>query len=229
MVFKGYDNRTGDMKERWVTAEKMDEIRKRNAQCEANRRKNPEYRKLASEAKKEKAKDVKYMEEANRRRRAFYVANREKIIARVVEYQNRPEVKEHRKEYRKKYTREYEAKRRKTDPVWRMKKLIRNRLNCALRHQSAKKQSVFKEYIGCTRYELKSYIEKQFKKGMTWENQGKVWHLDHIRPMASFDLTQKTEQLKANHYTNLQPLEAKKNLAKSDDWDGQVTMLAELL
>lgn len=223
LVFKGYDNRTGKMKELWVTAEKLNEIRKRSALQEAKRRENPEYRKAASDAKKEKSKDVEYMKTVNRRRRSFYAANREKIIARVTEYSNRPEVKARKKEYMKKYTPKYEAKKKKTDPIWRMKKLIRNRLNCALRHQSAKKQTVFKEYIGCTRSELKSHIEKQFKKGMTWSNQGRVWHLDHIRPISSFDLEKESEQLKVNHYTNLQPLLCADNLSKSDKWDGQDT------
>ena len=59
---------------------------------------------------------------------------------------------------------------------------------------------------------------------MTWENYGSYWHVDHIRPLASFDLSKPEEQTKAFHFSNCQPLEAKKNLQKSDSWDGQIKM-----
>jgi hypothetical protein len=48
---------------------------------------------------------------------------------------------------------------------------------------------------------------------MNWENQGE-WHIDHILPCASFDLTKEEEQRKCFHYTNLQPLWAKDNMIK---------------
>ena len=69
--------------------------------------------------------------------------------------------------------------------------------------------------IGCSIESLKNYLEKQFKKDMTWHNHGLYgWHIDHIRPCISFDLIKKSEQKKCFHYTNLQPLWAKENLSK---------------
>ena len=74
------------------------------------------------------------------------------------------------------------------------------------------------ELVGCTIEELKIYLEKQFKEGMTWENRGIVWHIDHIKPISKFDLTNEEEQKKCFHYTNLQPLFAIDNLRKSNKY-----------
>jgi hypothetical protein len=49
---------------------------------------------------------------------------------------------------------------------------------------------------------------------MSWENAGSVWHIDHIRPVASFDLLDLDQQKLCFHYSNLQPLLAAENLAK---------------
>jgi hypothetical protein len=78
--------------------------------------------------------------------------------------------------------------------------------NCKSKHTE--------ELIGCSIDYLKIHLEKQFSYGMTWLNYGK-WHVDHIRPCASFDLSKKSEQLKCFHYSNLQPLWAVENLRKN--------------
>ena len=61
------------------------------------------------------------------------------------------------------------------------------------------------------------YIEAQFKPGMTWERYGE-WHVDHIRPCASFDLTDPKQQKICFHYSNLQPLWAADNIKKGAKW-----------
>ncbi len=52
---------------------------------------------------------------------------------------------------------------------------------------------------------------------MTWDNHGmKGWHVDHVIPLAAFDLRDEGQRRKAFHYTNLQPLWAHDNLMKND-------------
>jgi hypothetical protein len=71
--------------------------------------------------------------------------------------------------------------------------------------------------LGCSIEQLKQYLESKFLLGMTWDNwTTDGWHIDHIKPLASFDLTDKKQFLEACHYTNLQPLWATDNIIKSD-------------
>lgn len=80
-------------------------------------------------------------------------------------------------------------------------------------------------YFGCTHQFLRSYLEQRFKPGMTWENRGSAWEIDHIIPLSSFDLTSKSDQRRCNHYTNLRPLWKAENRAKSDRTDEQLDLL----
>lgn len=99
------------------------------------------------------------------------------------------------------------------DPSARIARNLRTRLVKALR--GSPKLSTSLELFGCTKEDLVKHLESQFQSGMTWNNYGlHGWHIDHIKPCASFDLTLDEEQRKCFHYTNLQPLWAKDNLKK---------------
>lgn len=107
----------------------------------------------------------------------------------------------------------------KTTPEQQLKNKLRNnlrsRLNKALKG-GYKIGSAIGD-LGCTIEELKAHLESQFQEGMTWDNWSKDgWHIDHIKPLASFDLADEEDLKKACHYTNLQPLWAKDNLSKGN-------------
>ena len=71
--------------------------------------------------------------------------------------------------------------------------------------------------LGCSVQELKMYLEGLFRAGMTWETWGRgagKWHIDHVKPLASFDLSDPAQAAAAVHFSNLQPLWEKENLAK---------------
>ena len=67
--------------------------------------------------------------------------------------------------------------------------------------------------LGCTIEEFKQWIYSQFEGGMGWDNHGE-WHLDHVRPLVSFDLTDREQFLEACNWVNYQPLWAEENLTK---------------
>ncbi len=94
-----------------------------------------------------------------------------------------------------------------------LKRNLRSRLRHAIK-DGAKRGSAVRD-LGCTTDELKLYLEARFQPGMTWENWSPTgWHIDHVKPLASFDLTDRKQFLAACHYTNLQPLWAEENLRK---------------
>lgn len=89
---------------------------------------------------------------------------------------------------------------------------IRKRLKRVLETKIGHKT---RKLIGCNSHFLKSHLENQFNNGMSWDNHGTHWHIDHIIPLSKFDLTNEFQLLQACHYSNLQPLLAKHNLNKS--------------
>lgn len=77
----------------------------------------------------------------------------------------------------------------------RLANLLRVRARKAIKNQKAYKTDHMEKLLGCTFEEAKIHIEKQFLPGMTWENHSLYgWHIDHIRPCASFDLTDPEQQ-----------------------------------
>ncbi len=69
--------------------------------------------------------------------------------------------------------------------------------------------------VGCSLEDLRNHLESYFAEGMSWDNWGYYgWHIDHIIPCCSFDLTKPEEQKKCFHYSNLQPLWGEENLRK---------------
>lgn len=107
---------------------------------------------------------------------------------------------------------------RSKDRFKRLDHRIKSRLRSRLRDAIKNNQKIGSAIgdLGCSIHELKVHLESQFKPGMTWENWSvHGWHLDHIKPLCSFDLEKEEEFQAACHYSNLQPLWAKDNLSKS--------------
>lgn len=161
----------------------------------------------------------------------WYKDNKEKEIERVREWKlknkdkiqdwktrNKDKIKLYSKEYRAKNLereRTREHKKYTEDICFALKKILRIRIGKALKNKQKRGSAV--DDLGCSVLELKVYLEKQFKDGMNWDNWGLYgWHIDHIKPLDSFDLTDRKQFLEATHYTNLQPMWAKDNIRKGN-------------
>ena len=94
---------------------------------------------------------------------------------------------------------DYFVEYRNRDITKKLAHALRVRLRKAVKQGSAIKN------LGCSVSELKLHLERLFVDGMSWENYGK-WHIDHIKPLSSFNLLDPQELIQACHYTNLQPL-----------------------
>jgi hypothetical protein len=91
---------------------------------------------------------------------------------------------------------------------------LRNRLCTTLRRAGQRGElPPIMDVVGLSQGQLMAYLESRFQPGMTRSNYG-MWHVDHIRPVSSFDHTDMGEVRECWHYTNLQPLWARDNLRK---------------
>lgn len=125
-----------------------------------------------------------------------------------------------RRRYERVYTKsekfkEYRRSRKANDPLYKLAVTLRVRLYLALKNNQRTGSAI--RDLGCSVKELKAHIERQFREGMSWDNwKHDGWHIDHIIPLSSFDLTNREELLKAVNYSNLQPLWAEENFEKSN-------------
>lgn len=157
-------------------------------------------------------------------KRAMYLRHRERILAACKVYReaNSKKISERQrawylknKEHVINRASKRSQEREKIDPNFKLLRRLRSRMSNILRGRSKHKTTL--DLLGCTLDQLREHLEKRFTEGMTWDNYGK-WHIDHIRPLASFDLTVPADLEAATHFSNLQPLWAEDNIKKSDSY-----------
>lgn len=156
----------------------------------------------------------------NIQKRIHYKENRERLLSEKKEgyYNNREEYIERSQKYYYK-NRDVLNKRRYKYLSERRKeaehRLIHNacsRIRCVCRGIELPKSKM--KYLGCTGAELKLHLESMFLDGMSWDNYGTVWHVDHKIPLSWFDMNHEGDRKTALCYTNLQPMFALENIRK---------------
>ena len=104
-------------------------------------------------------------------------------------------------------------KKRLPQPEFKAKNRIKARIRDCIRGRGNGGGTFAR--LGYSRQELMTHLERQFLKGMSWENMGD-WHIDHIVPLSSFTIMgpDDPELRRAWALPNLRPLWAKDNLQK---------------
>lgn len=134
-----------------------------------------------------------------------YDQNRHRRIAQVQSYvmNNRDKYNAYRRDLQK---------RKMADPVYRMSRIVRCRMSHVLKGRQKTGKSV--DYLGCSFDDLKLHLEWQFQPGMTWENYGEAWQVDHKIPLATLSVNASDADVRRlSHYTNLRPLWAEENMS----------------
>lgn len=200
--------------------EKFDHLRKKANNVHKKWYAKKWYAENSEKVKRDsKARYAKNPEKAKQAVKAWHAKNPEKRRQYSEDWRvkNPEQHRQYMNDYNKQYMNDYHKQRRAKDPLYHLRCNMRSLGNRVVKQLAlGKKPACTEKWQGCTAEELKTHLESLFTEGMTWENYGKHgWHVDHIRPVSSFT-AEEWEQI--NHYTNLQPLWAKDNITKSDNY-----------
>ncbi len=190
---------------------------------------------------------IKNIDTIKKNKRLYYEDNKTEIKNYQKQYrlENKEKVKKDQSEYREKHkeklskynknyvenNKEKISNKRKeyleSNMDVKFKCMIRSRFSQILKSRGVKKSTSVLQLIGCKIDFFIEYIENKFTKNMSWNNYGVYgWHLDHIIPCSHFDLSNKDEQRRCFHYSNLQPLWATTEIAikygESDKYIGNL-------
>jgi hypothetical protein len=251
--FKNFNNFISYYCEYIKRCSKCREYRKINLFATDNNRKDklcPQCKVCQAEYRQEnkeyiKEYDAKFRqnnrEKINKNKRIFYQNNKNRIAeGNAIYYQNNKEkISDQKKEYYQENKEqilethnEYTKIKSKTDPIFRLRKIISVLIGKALKSNDSNKNNIScLKFLPYTLEELKTHIEKQFELWMNWENQGiyKIkewkdddqstwkWNLDHLIPQSHLPYASMEDDnfKKCWALSNLRPLNAKQNISEA--------------
>lgn len=177
-------------REAWARNEAL---RKRKSEYDKKRRSSQEYLEKQREMDRDRYKKDPSFSNRKKAQAAKYYANNKRRLQKI-------KLRNHKEKYR-------------NCPEYKAAVIARAILNrCHKQAGSTKKDRYYIE-LGYTSGQLKEHIERQFSKGMTWDNYGE-WHIDHIVPVSSFIRSGETSPSVINALSNLRPLWAEENMKK---------------
>lgn len=156
--------------------------------------------------------------------RAYHIQwcneNPERLCYHLKKYREKPSSLEKRRLYRVEYF--------QNDPYQKVVEAYRSRTRGLLQLKKCRttdENSI--SWLGCSVDFFLKWIEYNFTDEMTWNNHGSYWHLDHIRPCASFDISNVEHRKQCFNWKNLAPLEARENMKKNCKIDNKIILMYE--
>ena len=150
-----------------------------------------------------------------------------KLINKIYQLNHKSQLLEIQRKYRlvnKKIVNEkatkYVSKRYNENSLVKLRILVATVMRSSLKRvNSAKGCASWESLLGFSRIDLKNHLEEQFSGGMSWDNFGSFWEIEHKIPLSWF----KTREQLINRgwrLDNLQPLEKELNREKSNKYFG---------
>lgn len=243
-------------KEIWVSPERLEKTKALSRVVNARQRKKPGHQKMMREyfreynkSPKQKSYREKYYFENKTKidaaNMARYLSNPDRLVRLELRAKEKAEFAAfkasggHRarrsrqalERYRKNKKKVHAqiAVRRRNNPGMRLKQNISRRIRQAMAATDCRKDAGTIEILGCTIPDFRSWLERQFEPGMTWENYGTSgWNIDHIIPIARFPLDEPVAVRHAFNYRNCRPMWRIPNIAKNDTLDMALVAKHEL-
>jgi len=182
-------------------------------------------RPMCKDCYKAKTNDYKKnnKEKVSQSHKEYHQANKEKIAEYYKGHykENKDTYLKNNQKWRsenREHIRKKENERLRTDFSFRLRKNCRTRIYQALKGIRGKTHHSI-EYVDCDVEFLKKWLEYNFEDGMTFDNYGPYWHVDHVIPCAKFDLTDPNEIAHCFHWVNLKPMKGSENMSKHADID----------
>lgn len=179
------------------------------------RERNPEKARAASLRQAARSRE-KPEDQRLKYSRKYYRANKAKAHKRSMEWRNR-----NRQQYAA-IQRRCIKQRLQSDPSFAFGFRFRAKIRLLL--SGLRKSAPTEQLLGCSIAEFRKHLESLWEPWMSWDNYGGKdgqWCIDHIMPVAAFDLSKPEEQKCCFHYSNLRPLCVKKNREKWHRYDAE--------
>ena len=190
-----------------------------------NKDKIKEYRKRTVEITRERRRiqRIPVAEQLNAKKREWNKKNKELIRAYAREYSKREPQEKKRARSKRNWTRNREKilsrmrDKYYSDPMFRLTTIMRANIHSRLKHNTS--TAHYFDILGYSPEDLLRYIEKKMLPGMSWENYGRDWEIDHKIPVAAFNFqtTNDIDFKRCWALKNLRPLWKFENRSKSDN------------
>lgn len=201
-----------------------------NGNCKpcANKKSNSHYQENKSACKgRFKVNYEAKKEERNRKTKEYYENNKEHLLHKCREYRenNKERIIAWRKsskameDHRKRQAKRLQTRHGKVE------QFLRNSIHRIISNKNGENSF---SLCGYSKNELISRVESTFKKGMSWDNYGE-WHIDHIIPISLLVKNGCEDPKMVNALGNLRAMWAKENIAKHNNFNGDIAKEIERL